>query len=202
MLWLAKGEVLKKFGDYVYWQAAIIIVLIALIPTHASADRVERLIASSEKGDTWSDYELGMMYRSGDGVEPDMEKAIYHLRRASPHVRIATFELAMMLKYGEGVPADLAEARQLLESSEFNFKALYELGHMYEQGLGVPSDYAKAVRLYCRAAVFYDENYLNSGPYGYVPPNPKFVPGEDYDDFLNSTCGQDISVQRALLDKN
>lgn len=67
--------------------------------------------SKAEAGDPNAQYDLGVMYYSGEGVPKDAAEALKWFRKAADQGHApAQFDLAHMYAKGEGVPKDEAEA--------------------------------------------------------------------------------------------
>ena len=72
---------------------------------------LKRTRSLANAGDATAQYNLGVMYRKGDGVPQDYEKAFRLFKLlADQGDSIAQFSLGTMYDYGEGVPKDYKEA--------------------------------------------------------------------------------------------
>jgi len=70
----------------------------------------------AEQGNAKSQYNLGRMYASGQGVPQDHAKAVKWYRKAADQGDAsARFNLGLMYALGQGVPQDHAEARKLAQ---------------------------------------------------------------------------------------
>ncbi len=119
----------------------------------------------AEQGNAKAQYNLGLMYRKGQGVAQDDAEAVGWWRKAAEQGDArAQSNLGVMYAKGQGVPQDDAKAvgwyRKAAEQG--HAKAKYNLGWMYRKGRGVPQDYLRAYEWYDLAA-------------------SKFSPGEDRD---------------------
>jgi hypothetical protein len=118
---------------------------------HAQPARLFRLKAV--QGDADAQFNLGCMYRDGQGVEKDYAEAVRLLRLAAAqgHQR-AQFNLGVMFRDGQGVAVDYAEAVQLfrLAAALGHSEAQFSLGVIFENGGRVVRDRADAVRWYVR----------------------------------------------------
>ena len=87
------------------------------------AKAAECFKASCAKGYMPSRRELGIMYASGQGVEPDMQKAIRYLGDAADSLDpSALYHLGLMYEVGTGVPKDMQKAvRMLAYAAEMGF---------------------------------------------------------------------------------
>jgi TPR repeat protein len=112
---------------------------------YATALRLWRPLA--EQGNAPTQYNLGFMYSSGQGVPQDYAEAVKWYRLAAEQGSAnAQYVLGIMYANGRGVPQDYAEAMKWcrLATEQGSANALYMLGIMYVNGRGVPQDYAEA----------------------------------------------------------
>ena len=71
----------------------------------------EEWLPLAELGDAEAQYNLGVMYDEGAGIEKDLVKAAAWYRKAADQGFIdAQTNLGMMYYYGQGIPRDHAEA--------------------------------------------------------------------------------------------
>ena len=101
----------------------------------------------AEQGNAKAQYNLGVMYRNGHGVDKDYAEAMGWWRKAAEQGNAgAQNNLGVMYRNGLGVPQDYAEAvgwwRKAAEQGDAN--AQYNLGLMYKNGQGVPQDEAQS----------------------------------------------------------
>lgn len=109
----------------------------------------------AETGDDWAQYELGLRYFRGQGVQRDYSKAVYWFEKAANAGNFkALTNLGVMYVSGEGVSQNFAKARTLFRKSADQGDALaqFNLGLMYAVGDGVTVDYQKAAKWYRKAA--------------------------------------------------
>ena len=108
---------------------------------YATALKEWKILA--EQGHPRAQYNLGQMYRRGDGVPQDYKEAVrwYKLAADQGHAK-ALYNLGLMYDEGEGVPEDDKEAVRWykLAAEQGQAKAQYNLGLMYALGKGVPQD--------------------------------------------------------------
>jgi uncharacterized protein len=105
----------------------------------------------AEQGDALAQYNLGQMYRNGQGVPQDDKEAVKWYRlSAEQFYALAQVNLGFMYSEGKGVPQDYKEAVKWyrLSAEQGVAEAQYNLGNMYREGQGVPQNYKEAVRLY------------------------------------------------------
>ena len=99
-------------------------------------------------------YNLGVMYRNGDGVPQDHKTALkwYTLAAEQGHAD-AQFGLGVMYDSGRGVIQDDKAALKwyTLAAEQGNTLAQLKLGGMYEKGRGVIQDDKIAAELYALA---------------------------------------------------
>ena len=82
------------------------------MPLHAdNSGPVRWYLQGAEQGNASSQFQLGQMYLSGEGIEPDFEQARRWLRlSALQDYPAAQFELGEIYRVGHGVPIDYVEA--------------------------------------------------------------------------------------------
>ncbi len=119
----------------------------------------------AKQGNAKAQYNLGLMYRKGQGVPKDDAEAVGWWRKAAEQGNAgAQNNLGVMYRNGHGVPQDYAKAvgwyRKAAEQGYAT--AQHNLGVMYGKGLGVPQDEAQA------------HMWLNLAA-------SRFAPGEDRD---------------------
>lgn len=120
---------------------------------YAVALRAFRTLA--ERGDVLAQYELGVMYNNGEGVQQNFGEAIEWFYRAAI-MGHAPAQSSLGIKYekGQGVKRNYREAANWYRrSAEQGYAtAQYRLGRMYVLGRGVKRDYIEAVAWFDRAA--------------------------------------------------
>ncbi len=98
-------------------------------------------------GDARAQFQLGVMYRKGEGVEADAAEAAhwYGLAAEQGHAP-SQASLADLYYTGQGVAHDHAEAARWFEraAKQGNTDAQYLLGALYLRGHGVPKDVVRA----------------------------------------------------------
>jgi len=138
------------------------VLLILLIGTPAYADFQKGLDAAksgdfatalkewrplANKGMADAQYNLGVMYRRGEGVTQDYEVAIEWFRLAAEQGNAsAQSNLGAIYDQGRGVIRDPNAAFKWfkLAAEQGNNYSLFILGDMYEQGRGVTRDHIRA----------------------------------------------------------
>ena len=101
----------------------------------------------AEEGNAVAQFNLGQMYRKGDGVPQDYKEAVRWYTLAAEQGQVdAQFNLGVMYDLGQGVPQDYKEAVRLYRlAAEKGFtEAQYNLGSMYGNGTGVIQDFIYA----------------------------------------------------------
>ena len=107
------------------------------------ASELSDLRTKAEQGDAEAQYNLGFMYRFGDGVPEDHKEAVKSFRKAAEQGHAgAQFILGHMYEKGKGVPEDHKEAAKLYRKAaeQGHAGAQLNLGVMYDNGRGVPED--------------------------------------------------------------
>ncbi len=77
---------------------------------HTPLAETHRLAA---QGDAEAQFYLGLMYATGEGVPPDLKRAVAWWRKAADQgYAAAQYNLGAMYASGEGVPQDFVEAHK------------------------------------------------------------------------------------------
>jgi len=109
----------------------------------------------ADQGHAKAQFNLGVMYRNGQGVPQDNAAAARWYRKAANqgHAK-AQFNLGIMYRNGQGVPQDNAAAARWYRKAadQGNARAQTNLGFMYGKGHGVTQDYVQAYMWYILAA--------------------------------------------------
>jgi TPR repeat protein len=119
------------------------------------SDAVEIFAQLAERGDASAQAHLGYLYYKGEGVDPDLDKAIDWYRRAAVQGnRDAQYNLAVAYAFGEGVTQDDVEAVTWYRRAAEQGSAIaqYSLGVSYALGEGVMRDDIAAIKWYRAAA--------------------------------------------------
>ena len=98
---------------------------------------------AAEQGHASAQYNLGVMYATGEGVPEDDAEAVRWYRMAAEQSNAsAQYNLGVMYYTGEGVPGDDAEAARWyrMAAEQGYASAQYNLGLMYAIGTGVLKD--------------------------------------------------------------
>lgn len=106
------------------------------------------------QGHARAQFNLGLMYENGDGVEQDYGNARSWYREAARNGDPrAQYNLGLMHMRGKGVVQDYERAGMLfLQAAVQDYaRAQFNLGIMYDESLGVPLNYSKSVQWRNRA---------------------------------------------------
>lgn len=110
----------------------------------------------AEKNDVAAQRNIGHLYRWGQGVEKDIDKAMQWYRRAAElgFSRAQANLAAIYLQGEEGVTVNYDEAHKWFAAAAIQGHAVaqYNLGLMFELGLGIEKNEAKALGWYNLAA--------------------------------------------------
>lgn len=104
---------------------------------------LQQLTALALQGDAQAQYNLGLMYASGNSVPKDgAQAAQWYQKAAEQGNAVAQNDLAVMYDYGNGIPRNLSKAFVLYRraAEQGNRLAQRNLGVMYYRGEGVPRD--------------------------------------------------------------
>ena len=113
----------------------------------------------------WAQYNLGLMYRKGEGVQQSNSEAAYWYRlAATQNLPEAQQKLADLYYFGQGVPLSYTQAAEWYRraAENDNAEAKFQLGHLYATGQGVepttPSPDTGFVRPPCKVTNRQSEN--------------------------------------------
>ena len=119
-------------------------------------DEVVRLWeGAAEQGHAHAQYNLGIMYDNGHGVDVNYKKAIeWYEKAAKQGLAEAQCNLGGMYENGDGVDVNYKKAIEWYEKAaeQGHTDAQYNLGGMYYHGEGVDVNYKKAIEWYEKAA--------------------------------------------------
>jgi len=119
------------------------------------AYEIHHQMAQAAEGDVVAQYNLGVIYFAGLGVQRDLEAAARWYRKAADQGSYrAQNNLGAMYKDGLGVPQDRAEAARLfrLSADQGNKKGQYNLAMLYAGNLDNSAFLSEAYRLMHLAA--------------------------------------------------
>lgn len=134
--------------------SAILPAFLSFIPFRASAgmtlkevSEFNRTKLQAEYGDVVAEYNLGICYYNGQGVQPDPVEAIVWFKKASEKgLPQAQYNLAMAYYVGRGIGQDSGKAFAYFKKSADQglVPAQHRVGLCYYFGEGVDKDYAQA----------------------------------------------------------
>lgn len=105
----------------------------------------------AKQGHVVAQYNLGLLYANGQGVQKDDAQARQWYEKAAVQEHAdAQVNLGSLYDYGRGVPQDFKMAVRWYRRSanQGNDLAQRRLGLLYERGDGVPKDYVQAYMWY------------------------------------------------------
>ena len=147
---------------------------LAQTPEPAQDDSIEAFRSRANAGDAKAQYNLGVMYATGEGVLQDAVEAVAWYRQAAEQGDAeAQFNLGFAYANGEGVLQDDVEAVAWFHTAadQGYAKAQYNLGFMYATGRGVSRDLVEAVKWWFKAATQgLADLVARSTPSGVTPP--------------------------------
>ena len=129
------------------------------LPLAQRDEAVEDLERLAEDGDVHAQYFLGLLYRDGGLLLPDVEQAVHWLELAAKRdLPAAQYALGKLYLSDDPEVHDTSDGIQWLEraAQNGNTDAAYRLGKEYLTGKSVPKDAVKAAE-YLRYAA--DQNY-------------------------------------------
>ena len=115
----------------------------------------EVLKMATENNDPKAQYDLGVRYFQGEGVEKDPLKARQWYEKAAAQGHSgAESNLGYMYENGITVDQDYAKAKEFYEkgAAKNDEYALYNLASLYKEGRGVAKDPLKAKELFEKSA--------------------------------------------------
>ena len=122
---------------------------------HDYAKAAAILGPAAQKGDARAETLLAIMYKNGNGLAKNDEKAaqLYQLA-AEQGVATAQYDLAQMYLNGEGISMDLQKAATMFQKAAEQglTVAQFNLGLMYEDGKVIGQNIDKAIYWYRKAA--------------------------------------------------
>jgi len=95
----------------------------------------------------WAQYNVGLMFRKGEGVTQNNTEAAYWYRlAATQNFPEAQQKLADLYYFGQGVPLSYVQAAAWYRKAaeQGNAEAQFQLGHLYATGHGVEHDYTQS----------------------------------------------------------
>lgn len=149
---------------------AIFIIAVAIAPAAQSADIEEitkelkagnfevvktELVPMAESGNPRAQFNLGVSYAMGNGVEKDFGKAYEWTKKAAENGEVrAQVNLASIYLEGRGAQKDVAQSvkwyDKAAQSGDLN--ANLSLGRMYRDGVPGKVDYVKSYKYFSAAA--------------------------------------------------
>jgi uncharacterized protein len=109
----------------------------------------------ADAGDREAQYQVGLMYDKGEGVERDYAEAAKSYRMAAEQgLASAQYVLGTLYAVGKGVPRDAAAAAMWFSKAadQGRADAQFRLANLFDKGSGVPQDYIAAHKWYNIAA--------------------------------------------------
>jgi TPR repeat protein len=119
------------------------------------SSKLAGIVADAQRGDTNAEWQLAVMYSTGDGVKTNYAEAAKWLRKAAEQGDAdAQYSLGLNYQQGFGVAQDEAEALKWFRKAagQHYAAAEYSLGFCYKLGQGVAQDAKEAVTWYRKAA--------------------------------------------------
>jgi TPR repeat protein len=117
----------------------------------------ENFLLAANAGDPEAQFYIGVLYRTGRGVEPDLAaSALWMERSAKQGYHRAQTDLATMYVFGDGVRRDYSKALRLfrMAADQKNGYAAFNLAGMYLEGKGIQKDEKTSAQWFFRAAEF------------------------------------------------
>lgn len=121
----------------------------------AALTPLQRLRHDAEAGKADAQYDLGVLYASGRGVEKDETAAVRWFEKAAAQgLAPAQYNLGVLMERGRGVAPDPAMSFFWYRSAaeQGHARAQHNLATAYAAGRGTPRNYAEAARWFGKAA--------------------------------------------------
>ena len=121
----------------------------------SSGSNFNEIEKKAKQGDAEAQFNLGVLYDIGKGVEQNHTKAAHWYQRAANQEHAtARFNLGVSYYNGEGVKQNHTKAANFfrLAAEQGHAKAQFNLGALYYKGEGVAQNYTAAANWYRRAA--------------------------------------------------
>lgn len=144
--------------------SALILSLLYALPAFAG-DTLETMMKRAAGGDVKSQFDLGMIYHSGSGVQQDYKKAVeWYEKAAAAGDAESEYNLCMIHIGGQLGSRDYEKGFKYCESAAFkgHALALWKLSMMYSAGVGAPKDPAAAYAFLCLSAANGNDRVIKS----------------------------------------
>ena len=108
------------------------------------------LIASAEKGNADAQFNLGLMYAKGNGVEPDQKAAVKWWQRAAKQGQaMAQFNLGLKYADGDGVKQDFKQAEFWVRKAadQGGADVQHRFGHLNLKGVAVGAGFRRSKQM-------------------------------------------------------
>ena len=95
----------------------------------------------------WAQFNLGLMYRKGEGTaQSDTDAAYWYRLAATQNFAEAQQKLADLYYLGQGVPRSYDKAAEWYRraAEQGNAEAQFQLAHLYATGQGIEPDYTQS----------------------------------------------------------
>jgi TPR repeat protein len=122
---------------------------------------LELFTKAADQGHAQAQYNLGVMYENGQGVEQDFKEAVkWYQKAADQGLAYAQYNLGVMYEKGQGVEQDFKEAVKWYQKAadQGDAYAQYGLGFMYDNGKGVEQNNVTAYAWWNIAATNGDQD--------------------------------------------
>ncbi|EFC44114.1 predicted protein [Naegleria gruberi] len=110
----------------------------------------------TKNGDAESQFQLGLMYHYGNGIETNTEKSLEHLNNASNQGHpLAQEFLGEMYLFGLGVEKDYKKSLELFLNAAHSGQSpqsIFNIGFIYQEGMGVERNLDKSLEWYSQVS--------------------------------------------------
>ena len=125
---------LNKFNYYLFIVPVLVVFPCKSSGIHQSSQLFEEFISAAQAGDSESQFQLGVIYDRGEGVDQDYRQAVeWYTKAASSGHADAQFHLGTMYDRGEGVDQNYQQAFYWYQKAAKQgiLRAQFNLGVMY-----------------------------------------------------------------------
>ena len=133
---------------FIFTLMTVIITCCAITAVIKDFDAIKQ---RAERGDADAQFNLGRIYYTGEGIEPNFNKAVYWYKKAALQGN-ANAQINLGNCYDDNEDFDSAFYWNMKAAEQGNAMGQTNVGYYYRSGNGVEKDYAKAAYWFQKAA--------------------------------------------------
>lgn len=152
----------------------VVMISFGMAMTVMAAPDFQETLRAAERGNAIDQFNLGIMYYTGDGVQQNKSEAMkWCMKAAKQGYAKAQFNLGFLYHNGEGVRQDRHEALKwyMKAAKQGHAEAQFNLGLMYIKGEGIRQNKKEAKEWFGKAC----DNGLEGGCKNYRILNEKGI---------------------------